>query len=86
MFYMEMTKKDNYDYKNNDNNIPGDDGEVERAVSEVGQLWLHRHYLCLDQVGNILWNANTVIHYIQIQIQFFDQVGDILWNTNTIMH
>ena len=38
MFYMEMTKKDNYDYKNNDNNIPGDDGEVERAVSEVGQL------------------------------------------------
>ena len=47
-------KKDNHDYDNNDNNTPGDDGEVERAVSEVGELRLHRHYLCLDQVGNIL--------------------------------
>ena len=31
-------KKDYHDYKNNDDNISGDDGEVEGAVSEVGQL------------------------------------------------
>ena len=50
---MILSKKDDHDYDNNDN-IPGDDGKVERAVSEVGQLRLHRHHLCLDQVGNIL--------------------------------
>ena len=61
---MILSKKDDHDYDNNDN-IPGDDGEVERAVSEVGQLRLHRHHLCLDQVG-------------EIQIQFLDQVGQIL--------
>ena len=29
---------------------PGYDGEVEWAISEASELWLHWNHLCLDQV------------------------------------